>query len=307
MTIRIGLVGFGKIARDEHLPAIRADQRFRLVAIATRSGDPGIGVPCFGDLSEMIAALPGELDAVVLCTPPAVRTPLARTAIAAGIGVLLEKPPATTLGETAEIKRLARQAGTPLYAAWHSQHAAGVAGAAQALAGQDIASLHIAWREDVRKWHPGQQWIWQAGGFGVFDPGINALSIASRILPCPLLVKQARLLVPANCQAPIAAEIVFDGESRRAEFDWRVHGDELWTITVTTASNKTVELRSGGECLVIDGVEQPRPAMREYPSIYASFADIVRVRRVEVDAEPLRICADAFLCGNREIVEAFVE
>ncbi len=37
-------------------------------------------------------------------------------------------------------------------------------------------------KEDVRRWHPGQDWIWEAGGFGVFDPGINALSILTEVL-----------------------------------------------------------------------------------------------------------------------------
>ena len=307
MTIRIGLVGFGKIARDEHLPAILADPRYRLVAVATRSEDPGIGVPCFGDFSEMIAALPGELDAVALCTPPDVRTALARTAIVAGIAALLEKPPATTLGEVAEIERLARETGTPVYAAWHSQHAAGVADAVKALAGQDIASLQIVWREDVRRWHPGQQWIWQAGGFGVFDTGINALSIASRILPGSLLVREARLMVPANRQAPIAADMVFSEESLRAEFDWRPHKEEERTITVQTAAGRIVELSEGGHRLTIDGVEQPRLRAQEYPSIYDRFSEVVREQQIDVDAEPLRICADAFLCGSREAVEAFIE
>lgn len=307
MTIRIVLVGFGKIARDAHLPAIQADERYRLAAVVTRGSDPGVGVPSFESVAALIAAMPGEIDAVALCTPPAVRYSIAREAIAARLGVLLEKPPSVTLGEVAEIERLARAGGTPLYAAWHSQHAPGVAGAATALAGQDIAGVQIAWRENVRKWHPGQRWIWQAGGFGVFDPGINALSIASRILPGPLLVEEARLLVPANCQTPIAAEIVFAGENRRADFDWRVTGGEEWSIKVTTRTGTQVDLESGGELLTIDGDPQQLPAQREYPSIYSHFADMQRDRLVEIDAEPLRIAADAFLCGYRETVDAFVE
>jgi len=35
--IRLALVGLGKIARDQHLPAIAADGRFELVAAASRS------------------------------------------------------------------------------------------------------------------------------------------------------------------------------------------------------------------------------------------------------------------------------
>ncbi len=57
-------------------------------------------------------------------------------------------------------------------------------------------------------------WGLAAGGFGTLDAGINALSIATRILPSPLLVQTARLLTPANRQAPIAAEIGFIGAGK---------------------------------------------------------------------------------------------
>ena len=45
------------------------------------------------------------------------------------------------------------------------------------------SSGRIIWKEDVHHWHPGQRWIWEPGGFGVFDPGINALSVLTEILP----------------------------------------------------------------------------------------------------------------------------
>ena len=307
MTIRIALVGFGQIARAEHLPAICADNRFSLAAVVTRGGEPHLGVPCFSDFRAMLQDMAGRIDAVALCTPPAVRHDIARQAIGQGLAVLLEKPPSVTLGEIAELERMARHNGTALYTAWHSQHAAGVSGAARVIAGHDIASLHIAWREDVRKWHPGQQWIWEAGGFGVFDPGINAFSIASRICAFPLLVEKARLLVPANRQAPIAAKIVFAGIDRTAEFDWRANGDEEWSISLTTVAGTTIELRQAGAYLLIDGQHQTSSSFGEYQSIYNRFADIVRDRLVEVDAEPLRITADVFLAGHRESVDAFVD
>lgn len=307
MTIRIAICGFGKIARDEHIPAIAADERFTLAGVATRSGDPDLGVPWFADLEPMLAAMSGEIDAVAICTPPAARYAIACAAIDAGLAVLLEKPPSTTLGEIVDLERRARAARVSLYTGWHSQHAPGVAGAAQALVGHEVTGLHIAWCEDVRKWHPGQQWIWQPGGFGVFDPGINALSIATRILPCPLLVEEVRLLIPANRQTPIAARIVFAGKNRTAEFDWRTTIREQWTITVSTAAGASIELSEGGAILTVDGAVQQVGDHREYPSIYARFAELVGEEKVEVDAEPLRIAADAFLAGYREMVEAFDE
>lgn len=305
MTIRIALVGFGEIARNQHVPALRADSAYRLVAVVSPGGISEPGVPCFDSVASMVAAMPRQIDAVAVCTPPGARYPIVCEALAAGLGALLEKPPCSTVGEIADLERRARAAGLPLYTAWHSQHAPGIERAREALADQEIAGLDIVWREDVRKWHPGQQWIWQAGGFGVFDPGINALSIVSRILPCSLEVREARLLVPADSQTPIAAEIEFWGTNRRAAFDWRAAGADEWSIRVVTAADMVLELHGGGESLVIDGRAQETPKRLEYSSVYSHFADVVRQRRVEVDAEPLRMAADAFLRGARVTVEPF--
>jgi D-galactose 1-dehydrogenase len=306
MTIRIAIIGYGKIARDQHVPSIAADPRYELVAVGTTSGDPGLGLPWFATPKEMFAGMAGRLDAVVLCTPPTVRHAIARDALAAGIAVLLEKPPTATLGEIEDLEAFARARGSALYASWHSQHAAGVATAAKALAGATIARLHISWMEDVRKWHPGQEWIWQPGGFGVFDPGINALSIATRILPMPLFVREASLLYPSNRQAPIAAGLTFAGEDMKAELDWRHAEGEQWTIQVETEDGKSIELRDGGARLLIGGAEQALPDKGEYPSIYDRFATLVAERKVEVDREPLRIVADAFLIGRRDFTEPFL-
>jgi D-galactose 1-dehydrogenase len=305
MRVRIAIIGYGKIARDQHIPAIAGNPDWELSAIVSGSGDPGIGVPWFGTPAELFGDISGQVDAVAICTPPVPRYAIARDAMRAGFDVLLEKPPAATLGEIEHLEAIAGETGRTLYATWHSQHAAGVEPAAEALRGQDIAALDISWREDVRKWHPGQEWIWAAGGFGVFDPGINALSIATRILPEPLFVREARLVVPANKQAPIAAHLTFEGERRGAEFDWRHTDREEWTIRVETGAGQRIELRDGGARLLIDEVKQDLEKLAEYPSIYTRFAALVAARQSEVDREPLRIVADAFMIGSREPTEPF--
>ena len=305
MTIRIAIIGFGKIARDQHMPAIAADPRFELAAVATRAGDPQVGVPWFAEAPELLAAMTGNLDAVVIATPPGPRFSIARAALEEGVAVLLEKPPAATLGEIDALVRLAEERGVSLYAGWHSQHAPAVAQAAELLRGSSIASLHINWHEDVRKWHPGQEWVWEPSGFGVFDPGINALSIATAILPIPLFVQEARLEVPEGRQTPIAARLTFSGDDRWADFDWRYRDGEEWIIAIATDDGRRIELRDGGARLLLNEEEQPVGTLGEYPSIYARFADCVAARRVEVDREPLRIVADALLVARRETVAAF--
>lgn len=303
--IRVAIIGFGKIAADQHLPAIAADSRFELAAVATPAGDPGIGVPWYADAADLLAAMDGAADAVAICTPPSARHDLARDALLAGFDVLLEKPPTTTLGELDALEALARERGRVLYTAWHSQFAPGVAPAAALLADAVIDALHISWREDVRKWHPGQEWIWNAGGFGVFDTGINALSILSQIVPMPLLVRAATLSIPENRQAPIAASIDFIGGDWRAEFDWRFDAGEEWIIRIATQDEREIELRDGGARLMVDGMDQPLDDRGEYPQIYDRFHTLVSARACAVDREPLRIAADAFMVARRESVAAF--
>ncbi|HET9426799.1 MAG TPA: Gfo/Idh/MocA family oxidoreductase [Allosphingosinicella sp.] len=306
MPIRVAIIGYGKIARDQHVPSIAADPRFALVAVASRNHSSD-DVPSFSDHRQMFRDMAGEIDAIALCTPPTARLDIARDAFAAGLHVLLEKPPAATLGEVDEIERLAGQARRTLFASWHSQHAAGVAGARKALSDRRIRALDICWHEDVRKWHPGQEWIWAPGGFGVFDPGINALSIATRILPMRLFVRSAGLVFPANRQTPIAAQITFAGEdgALRADFDWRCTEGEKWTIRVETAEGTTIELLDGGARLAIDGQLQSIPPNAEYPALYAHFAELVETGGSNVDKEPLRLVADSFLTASRTLDAPF--
>ena len=306
MPIRIAIIGYGKIARDEHVPAIAAHPGLELAAVVSRNVALPADVPGFRSQGEMIAAMAGRVDAVAVCTPPTVRHPIVAEALSAGLHVLIEKPPAATLGEIEDMAWLAKEAGRTLFTAWHSQHAPGVEPARRALARKKVESLHIRWFEDVRKWHPGQEWIWEPGGFGVFDPGINALSIASRILPMPLFVREATLLVPENRQTPIAARIEFHGEAARAELDWRYTEGERWTIEVRCDDGTLIELDRGGAELRIDGKPQPVEEIGEYPSLYRRFAELVQSGRSEVDREPLRIVADAMLLGRTERVEPFL-
>jgi predicted dehydrogenase len=168
--------------------------------------------------------------------------------------------------------------------------------------------MHITWHEDVRKWHPGQRWIWEAGGFGVFDPGINAFSIATAIFPGSLFVADATLSIPEKAQTPVAADITFaspdsDGPLH-CSLDWRRNEGEEWTIALRTAEGSEILLSDGGARLAIDGVEQPASGIGEYPGIYRRFVELIDERRSDVDVRPLRLVADCLLVGSTQRVDA---
>ena len=302
--LRIAIIGFGKIAADQHVPSIAANPRFELAASSSRSG---VGpAPQFTDWRRLLDEVDG-LEAVAITTPPSPRYEIARECIERGLHTLLEKPPTDTLGEIEDLACLAEGRQVTMFTTWHAQHNPAVTAAAQALAGQRIASMDILWHEDVRKWHPGQQWIWETGGFGVFDPGINAFSIATKIFPDSLFVERAELSYPEGAQTPIAAEIEFasavaDGPLR-CSLDWRRTEGEEWTITIHTAEGVEVRLENGGSLLSIDGERQAFDSPGEYPDIYARFVELIDERRSEVDVAPLRLVADCLLVGSRNMVE----
>jgi D-galactose 1-dehydrogenase len=303
--IRIAVVGLGKIARDQHLPALAADARFALAATASPDGSGVGGVVHFSSLEALLAHGPG-LDAVALCTPPQVRIGLAEQAIAAGLHVLLEKPPGVTVGEIDGLMVAARAAGVTVFAAWHSRYAGGVGPARDWLRKRRVERVTIVWREDVRAWHPGQAWIWEPGGLGVFDPGINAISIATAVLPDPIALRGAVLEVPANRAAPIAARL--DGHTAGApvqvDLDWRQTGPQTWDIVVDTDRGQ-LRLGSGGASLSVPGATDLRSEDREYAGLYDRLHALIRDGGSDVDLTPFRLVADAFLIGRRAPTEAF--
>src|SRR3954454_11730887 len=146
-AIRIAIVGLGKIARDQHVPAISATAGVELAAIASRHAAID-GIAHFATLDELLAAAP-DIDAIALCTPPQVRSALAAAALQAGKHVLLEKPPGATVSELDPLIAAARQSGRTLFTAWHSRFAPAVEPARNFLMPRQVKSVVVEWKEDV--------------------------------------------------------------------------------------------------------------------------------------------------------------
>jgi predicted dehydrogenase len=298
--IGLGIVGLGKIARDQHVPAILHSGQFRLHSTA----DPSAArahVPHYADIEAMLAADDAPA-AIAVCTPPQQRFAIARYALERGRHVLLEKPPCATVAEVDEIRALAAGSGLTLLAAWHSRFAPAVLPSRTWLAARKLRQMQIDWREDVRDWHPNQAWIWQTGGFGVFDPGINALSIATMIQPGPFTLQESRLQFPANCAAPAVAELHLTDATAggiRATFDFLKAGPPTWTIAAETEDGGRLLLSDGGGRLAIDGTEVPLGPRDEYPALYQHFEQLIATGGIDADAAPLRLVIEALDRGRR--------
>lgn len=98
--LRIGLVGCGRLAQQGYLPAAARSAAVEIVAVADPDpdrrklvaslADPPASV--HPDAASLVAG--GDVDALVLATPATHHVADAGLAVAAGLAVLVEKPPA---------------------------------------------------------------------------------------------------------------------------------------------------------------------------------------------------------------------
>lgn len=306
--IKIGLVGIGKIARDQHIPVMTANPDFHLVACANQ-GTPVADIANFSTVDEMLSAFP-DIDAVAVATPTANHYISARAALQAGKHVLLEKPPCRTTAELDRLSRLSVRMKRSLFASWHLRYAPRVDEAKKWLKSRIVQGGHIVWKEHAEDSHPGQTWIWQPGGFGVFDPGINAISVLTDILAEPVFVESAELFSASRAQCPRAAEIVLRTESGApitVSLDFDFHGKPAWDITLDTDRGR-LALTSAATHLAFDGKPQnsdnPADGMHaEYTALYRHFAELIRTGASDIDATPLRLVADIFLVARHSILD----
>ena len=118
--VRVGLVGYGAGGRRFHAPFIQAADGVELAAVVVRSPQRRAelaadfpGVPAVDGLADLLT---GEVDLVVISTPPATRRELVLQALAAGVPVVADKPFAPDGAIARELAAAATSAGVPLNA-----------------------------------------------------------------------------------------------------------------------------------------------------------------------------------------------
>jgi predicted dehydrogenase len=115
-TVGIGLIGCGQVARAVHLPILARLPETRLVAVADtdagRLAEAGARVPHAAQLMDYVQLLAAvDVEAVIVCVPPALHAEATTAALQAGKHVYVEKPLAATLEEGARMCEAWRQSG----------------------------------------------------------------------------------------------------------------------------------------------------------------------------------------------------
>ena len=181
--LRIGIVGCGGIGKT-HLQAYRANG-VRPVALAEANPDAlaaaraEYGGQPFTDYREMFAST--SLDAVSVCTPPAVHRQVAEAALAAGAAVLCEKPLAPTVEECESMAAAAERAGRLLSVGFCHRFQPHIEQLRDMAAGGALGTI-LMFRNRFAGHLPGVEHTWfsrpeVAGGGVMFDTCVHSVDL----------------------------------------------------------------------------------------------------------------------------------
>ena len=257
--IRIAIIGYGKIAEDQHVPSIRGNAALR----ARRDLEP-LGPGRRADVHRLARADPQRRGARGGRNHNAAgpRYEIARECVLAGLHCLLEKPPTAGLAEIDELARLAEAGGDPVHnvaraASFDSRRGRqGARGKAHQVDGDPVA-------RGCAQMAPGPAVDLGAGRLRRVRSRDQRILDRDQDLPRQLFSsKSAELSVPQNAQTPIAADIDFtspeaDG-ALDASLDWRRTEGEEWTITIETTDGSTRPARGRRSEADLNGGE-PEP------------------------------------------------
>ena len=191
-TIRVGILGTGRIAVDTHVRAIR-EAGGEVAALADIA--PGraeryanrLGVARhYETLEAMIAD--GVVDAVDVCTPPAFHLPAVLTALDAGLPVYLEKPPAMNQYEMRRMAERSIETGIPLVAGTNQIFYPDVQAVRRMIGRGELGEIYLAeCQKTIRRfyrkgWHRSKA---IAGGGVVMDSSTHRMDLVLYLLSNP--------------------------------------------------------------------------------------------------------------------------
>jgi predicted dehydrogenase len=204
-TVRTAVVGYGLSGSVFHAPLIAADPRYSLDVIATSDAGRQAaatqrypGVKTVRD-ADAVLELAGDLDLVVLGTPPATHFPQAKAALEAGLDVVVDKPFAVSSAQGQELIALAERLGRVLTVFQNRRWDGDFLTVRKLLAGEALGSV-ARFESSFERWSPAISKAWKAsataadGGGVLFDLGAHLIDQALQLFG-PAVVVHAELQI----------------------------------------------------------------------------------------------------------------
>ncbi|MFC0672756.1 Gfo/Idh/MocA family oxidoreductase [Brachybacterium hainanense] len=190
--LRTAILGYGLSGRIFHGAFLRLDPSYEVVLVATsneeraaqaRADHPGARV--IADPLE-VAQHAADLDLVIVCTPPASHAELTRTALEAGLDVVVDKPFVPTSAEGEALIAQARQLGRRLSVYQNRRYDADFLTLRGLLEQDALGAVHTL-ESRFETWRPGGGRGWKAGA-GPAEGGGVLFDLGSHLVDQALLL-----------------------------------------------------------------------------------------------------------------------
>ncbi|MGP5384720.1 Gfo/Idh/MocA family protein [Brachybacterium tyrofermentans] len=215
--LRTAILGYGVAGRYFHGTFLGVDPAYEVTIVATsnperaaqaRQDHPGATI--IEDPHD-IAAHASDLDLVIVCTPPSSHVDLARTALRAGLDVVVDKPFAPTSAEGEALIAEAHALGRRLSVFQNRRYDADFLTLKGLLEAGDLGRVHT-FESRFERWKPAGERSWKAhtsvseGGGDLFDLGPHLLDQAVQLFgPVTEMLASVRAVARSGDRAAPAA------------------------------------------------------------------------------------------------------
>ena len=186
-TLNVGVVGCGGIANAKHLPAMKKNGNFNIVAFCDLIEERAVKAKkefgtsdarVYTDYQNLIQE---ELDAVYVLTPNNAHAPVAIAAMKAGKHVMCEKPMAKTFAEAKEMVQTAKETGKILTIGYQNRYRGDSQYLKKACANGDLGEVYYAKAHAIRRRAVPTWGVFldakKQGGGPLIDIGTHALDL----------------------------------------------------------------------------------------------------------------------------------
>lgn len=192
--LRVGLVGAGSIARDQHLPGWGLVPQAKVVAVADASLAAAEKTAADFQLDRFETDYrrlldDPSIDVIDICCPSALHAQVSIAALSAGKHVLCEKPMATSRPDAEAVLAAAHAAGKKFMIGQQMRFDQSVALLRQTLESIPLGHVYYARAQWLRRrrvpGRPGFTFKAYSGGGPMYDLGVHVLDLSWWLMGCP--------------------------------------------------------------------------------------------------------------------------
>ena len=227
-TLKVGIVGCGGIANAKHLPAIKKNGHFEIVAFCdlieeraekARKAYGTEDARVYTDYQELVKE---DLDAVYVLTPNNAHAPVTIAALKAGKHVMCEKPMAKTYEEAKAMVETAKETGKILTIGYQNRYRGDSQYLKRACANGDLGEIYYAKAHAIRRRAVPTWGVFldeeKQGGGPLIDIGTHALDLTLWMMDN---------YAPASVTGSVFRKLAGQTETGNAWGDW---DPEIFTV-----------------------------------------------------------------------------